>query len=78
VSLPPDAKLFVEDMVTSSTSNSRLFVSPPLEPDKVFFYTLKGQMVRNGQALTTTQRVPVRAGQETEVSLEFPTSVVSR
>jgi len=78
VSLPPDAKLFVEDILTNSTSNSRQFVSPPLEPGKVFYYTLKGQMVRNGQALTTTQRVPVRAGQETEVSLELPTFVASR
>jgi uncharacterized protein (TIGR03000 family) len=69
VSLPTDAKLAIDDRPTTSTSESRLFVSPELAPGKDFTYTLTAEIVRDGQKLTATERVSVRAGQETRVSL---------
>jgi uncharacterized protein (TIGR03000 family) len=69
VSLPADAQLTVDDTATTSTSASRVFVSPPLQRGKDYQYTLTAAIVRDGQKLAATERVTVRAGQETRVSL---------
>jgi uncharacterized protein (TIGR03000 family) len=78
VSLPADATLTIDDAATKSTSATRVFASPDLPPDKEFHYTLKAQITRNGEKLATTQKVTVRAGQETYVTLEFPTTSVAQ
>ncbi len=78
VSLPADAKLTIEDHATSSTSEMRTFVSPPLEPGKAFEYTLKAELSRGGQAQTTTTKVTIRAGDESFVRLDFPGAGVAR
>jgi uncharacterized protein (TIGR03000 family) len=79
VSLPAEAKLMFDDAPTTSASDLRVFTSPSLEPDKDFYYTLKGELTRGGQTFTTSMPVKVRAGQQTRVQLEFPvTNVVQR
>jgi uncharacterized protein (TIGR03000 family) len=80
VSLPADAKLMIDGAKTVSTSASRLFVSPELAPAKDFQYTLRAEIIRDGQSLTATERVTVRAGMETRVSLplsRFATTTVA-
>ncbi len=77
VSLPAEAKLLIDDAATTSTSSLRVFASPSLEPGKDFYYTLRGELVRDGQTILTSQRVKVRAGQETRVQLEFPLTTVA-
>lgn len=78
VSLPADAKLFVDNQPTSSVFNSRVFASPTLEPGKDYHYTLTGSLVRDGQTVTTTKQVTVRAGEESRVTLEFPVTSVAQ
>jgi uncharacterized protein (TIGR03000 family) len=79
VSLPAEAKLLIDDAATTSTSNLRVFASPSLEPGRDFYYTVKGELVRDGQTVTTSQQVKVRAGEETRIQLEFPlTTLVLR
>jgi uncharacterized protein (TIGR03000 family) len=78
VTLPADAKLMIDDTVTTSTSGTRVFASPTLEPGKEYFYTLKAEMNQDGKTVSTTKRVSVRAGQETRVSLDFVDTVASR
>jgi uncharacterized protein (TIGR03000 family) len=79
VSLPAEAKLLIDDAPTTSTSDIRVFASPELEQGKDFYYTLKGELSRDGRTFTTSLPVKVRAGEETRVQLEFPvTSVVQR
>jgi uncharacterized protein (TIGR03000 family) len=70
VTLPADAKLTIDDAPTTSTSEVRTFVTPELKPQKEFVYTLKAQITRDGQAMTAVEKVSVKAGQETRVSLE--------
>jgi uncharacterized protein (TIGR03000 family) len=77
VSLPAEAKLTIDEHVTTSTSNQRRFSSPPLDLGKDFHYTLKAEMVRDGEKVVTSQRVTVRAGEETRVTLEFPAATVA-
>jgi uncharacterized protein (TIGR03000 family) len=72
VRLPADAKLTIDDNPTQSTSAERRFVSPPLQPGREFRYVLKASIVRQGETLTATQNVMVRAGKESEVTMEFP------
>jgi uncharacterized protein (TIGR03000 family) len=72
VSLPAEATLLVDGSATTSTAATRVFASPALEPGQDYFYTLKGEIVRDGQKVIATETVKVRAGEESRVKLEFP------
>jgi uncharacterized protein (TIGR03000 family) len=79
VSLPAEAKLFVDDKPTVSTSAVRTFASPVLQLGKDFEYTLRAELVRDGQKLVSSKTVLVRAGQESRVAIDFPAlSVASK
>jgi uncharacterized protein (TIGR03000 family) len=72
VYLPADATLTVDDQATTSTSATRSFVTPPLEPGKDYYYTFRAEFPRGSQTVTVTERVAVRAGRETVVSFGAP------
>jgi uncharacterized protein (TIGR03000 family) len=78
VNLPTDAKLAIDDFMTTSTSSPRIFATPTLERGKDFTYMLKAEIQRDGRTLTTTQMVTVRAGQESRVELQFPVASVAQ
>jgi len=78
VSLPADARLSIDGHATASTSGSRLFHSRSLENGFDYYYVLEAEVVRDGKTERVSQRVIVRAGQETRVALELPTGVASR
>jgi uncharacterized protein (TIGR03000 family) len=78
VSLPAEAKLTVDGVVTKSTSSVRRFVSPTLQPGQDYVYNLKAEVVRDGQTVAVNRAVTVRAGQETNVSLEFAEGSVAQ
>jgi uncharacterized protein (TIGR03000 family) len=78
VRLPADARLTIDGHPTRSTSGTRWFVSPPLEPGKTFHYELRAEVVRDGKRLTETRRVAVRAGQVSDVTMAFPGQAVAR
>jgi uncharacterized protein (TIGR03000 family) len=69
LSLPADAKVSIDGVATTSTSASRTFVTPELAPAKAFVYTFSAKIVRDGQTLTATEQVSVRAGAESRVNL---------
>jgi uncharacterized protein (TIGR03000 family) len=71
VSLPADATLTIDGMLTKSTSATRVFVTPPLA-DGNYSYTFKADFLREGKAVTVQQKVAVRPGRETVVSLDVP------
>jgi uncharacterized protein (TIGR03000 family) len=72
VSLPPDAKLMIDDHSMISTGTLRAFITPPLTPGKDYGYDLKAEAMRNGETVTATKHVIVRAGQQTRIALNFP------
>jgi uncharacterized protein (TIGR03000 family) len=78
VNLPADAKLRVDDYLTTSTSTSRVFVSPALTPGQDFTYTLKAEIVRDGKTVVATKQITVRAGERTNVNIEFPVAVAAK
>jgi uncharacterized protein (TIGR03000 family) len=69
VNCPADATLTIDGQATMSTSATRRFISPELPAGKDFSYTLQAEIMRDGEKLTVTEQVNVRAGQQTMVSL---------
>jgi uncharacterized protein (TIGR03000 family) len=76
VTLPAEAQLAIDGAVTQSTSTSRSFASPDLQPGVDYHYTLTAEIVRDGKTVTASRRIAVRAGEETHVALEFPVASV--
>ena len=70
VSLPAEAKLLIDNAVTTSTSTRRVFVSPTLPAGREFTYSLKAEFVKNGKPVVVNQDVIVRAGAEITVTME--------
>ena len=79
VNLPAEAQLKIDGLATKAKSATRVFASPVLESGKDFFYNLNAEVVRDGQVVSATKRVLVRAGEETRVAIDFPaTSLAQR
>jgi uncharacterized protein (TIGR03000 family) len=77
VSLPADARLFVDGTPTTSTSERRSLVTPGLEVGTTYFYTVRAEVVRDGLTVEQTQRVLVRGGIATPVRFDFSTQTVA-
>jgi len=60
----PDAagQVRIDGRQTSSTGTTRYFDSPPLEPGKLFSYTVSATFQRDGKEVTEERKVPVAAG----------------
>jgi uncharacterized protein (TIGR03000 family) len=70
VELPAGAKLFVDGNLMKSNVAKRTFSTPPLDPGQAYFYMLRAEVERDGQTLSETTRVIVRAGETARAS--FP------
>ena len=77
VTLPAEAKLTIDGNATRSTTGTRTFVTPALALGQEFSYTLKAEIVREGQTLSTEQRVTVRGGAESKIILNIPVTSVA-
>lgn len=69
VRLPAEARLFVNDDPCPLTSETRSFTTPPLNPEREYAYTLRAEVVRNGQTFSEVKRVVFRGGKA--VQIEF-------
>jgi uncharacterized protein (TIGR03000 family) len=74
VTLPADAKLSFDGTPTRMTSAHRVFVSPPLDRGRTYYYTLTAEITRQGQPITVRERIAVWPGQTTRVTLSFPSA----
>lgn len=77
VTLPVDAKLTIDGNTTTSTSARRVFTSPALEQGQEYVYTLRAEILRDGQMIAETQNITVRAGAEIPVQFTFASSGVA-
>jgi uncharacterized protein (TIGR03000 family) len=71
VHLPEGATLTIDGQPTQSRSATRIFHSPPLERGKTFTYTLRADLNRNGHFVNDQKTIEVRAGERSEVTLNF-------
>jgi uncharacterized protein (TIGR03000 family) len=77
VHVPAGAQLTIGSQPSQQTSTRRAFITPTLEPGKVYSYTLTAEVTRNGQPTRWQETVSVRAGQATEVTLTMPVAGVA-
>ena len=78
VNSPTEAVIYFDGFRTTVLGN-RLFTTPVLEPGKTYFYNVRIEMNRDGQTVTTENRVTVRAGDQAQLAVDVtPTGIVSR
>jgi uncharacterized protein (TIGR03000 family) len=75
--VPADARVTFNGAPTASRSTERVFVTPPLRPDRTYYYDVQAQAERDGRTVTVSRRVPVRAGQVTQETIAFPAPQVA-
>ena len=63
VELPANAKLYIDDMPVKATAGVRTFHTPALEPGRPYYYMVRIERMRDGQPVSETRRIIVRAGQ---------------
>jgi uncharacterized protein (TIGR03000 family) len=68
VTLPADAKLYVDDKLTQATSERRIFSSPTLADGQTYYYILRAEIVRDGKTQSETKRLLLHAGDVIEAS----------
>ena len=68
VSLPAEAKLFLNNQPTRSQGTVRNFLTPPLEPGATFTYVLRAELVHGGQVRVQTQEITFQAGRQANVT----------
>lgn len=77
VTLPVDAKLFVNGKETTSTGAERQFTSKGLKPGYRYPYHLKAVLDVNGQEIVRTKEVSLRAGETSQLAFDFDAPVAT-
>jgi len=68
INVPADARVFIDEQPTTTTSGQRTFATPSLEKGYRYSYTVRAEVVRNGAVFTGTQRVSFGAGDQVRVN----------
>jgi uncharacterized protein (TIGR03000 family) len=71
VHVPQSASLKIDGQATQQSSGTRVFTSPPLEQGKTYVYKISAEVNRDGHTIRDTKNVEVRAGQRSEVTMNF-------
>lgn len=72
VHLPESAILVVDGKPTTSTSATRRFYSPPLDPGKTYHYTFEARMERDGKMVKAQRTVDVTANDRRDITINMP------
>jgi uncharacterized protein (TIGR03000 family) len=72
VHMPENASLTVDGRATTSTSATRHFYSPPLEPGRTYHYTFQARMERDGKTVRAERTVDVSAGDRRDITITMP------
>ena len=70
VEIPAGATFVVNDQTIAVPAVNPIFVTPPLEAGKDYFYDCKVTVNRDGKPASRTQRVRVRAGETVRINYE--------
>jgi uncharacterized protein (TIGR03000 family) len=71
VSLPAEAKVYVNGTLTKSTGATRQYVSRSLEPGQRYTYEVRAELTRDGQTLTEHKTVQLTAGEQINLVFRF-------
>ena len=70
VELPADAKLWLNGTLMKTNSGRRVFAVPALAPGRAYYYDVRAEIVRGGQAHVQTRRVLLYPGYESREVFE--------
>lgn len=71
VTLPADARVYINDRLTRSTGASRRYVSDGLDIGSLYTYELRAEVIRQGRRLVKTEKVQLKAGDEVTIDFAF-------
>jgi uncharacterized protein (TIGR03000 family) len=71
VSVPDDAKIYVNGQATSSTGDTRQYVSRDLAAGYNYTYEVRAEVVRDGRTIEQVKKIDVRAGETAKVAFDF-------
>lgn len=71
VSVPEDAKIYVNDKLTKTPGTSRQFVSRNLQDGETYTYEVRAEVVREGQVVAQTKVIDLTAGIEKAIAFDF-------
>jgi uncharacterized protein (TIGR03000 family) len=63
----PNARVYFDDAQTQQGGTDRVFMSPPLDPNKTYTYTVRATWMDNGKEVSRNKDVKVQAGRATMV-----------
>jgi uncharacterized protein (TIGR03000 family) len=70
LSVPAQARVYVDGELTRSTSARRTFVTPPLAPGRTFSYKVKVEFERDGEKVAIKRTVKVSAGATAQLTVD--------
>lgn len=76
VSLPEDAKVYVNDKPTSTPGDVRRYISRNLKPGTTYTYEVRAEVEREGELYQQTQVVELEAGLEKSIAFDFSASEI--
>lgn len=71
VRVPQQARIYVNGVETRSTGDLRRYVSRDLAPGYQYTYEVTAEAVVDGQPVTSTKTVQLRAGEQTELAFDL-------
>jgi uncharacterized protein (TIGR03000 family) len=71
VNVPEDAKVYLQDQLMTLSGTQRRFVTPEILAGNHHLYTVRVEVVRNGQTLSKTTQAAITVGQEVGVTVGF-------
>ena len=74
VTVPADAKVFVNDMATKSEGLNRRYVSRGLVPGRTYTYTVRVEFERDGQQVSETKTAQLLTGSTVELVFDSAAS----
>ena len=70
LTVPVDAKIWIEGSPTAVGGSRRQFVSPPIHPGHDYTYHIQVSWTQDGREVTSKREIPVHAGDV--INLTFP------
>jgi uncharacterized protein (TIGR03000 family) len=70
VSVPSDAKVFVNDKLTTSTGAQRSYTTKGLDPVQRYTYSIRAEFQHNGQPISQTKTATVAVGDLARLSFD--------
>lgn len=74
VSVPDDAKIYVNGQATTSGGANRQYISRDLQAGYNYAYEVRAEVIRDGKTIEQVKKIDLRAGGTANLAFDFPTT----